>query len=304
MTDLARQIEDFIEYLSLERRLSEHTVAAYRRDVSQLSKFIDENSLPADARRIDRLILRRFLATLFDRNKASTIARKVAALRAFFHFLLRKSIIKKNPMERIANPKQEKELPKFLTVEDAFRVSEDAGKLERDAFLMARNKLIIELLYSTGIRVSELGSLTIENIDQRRRELRVRGKGNKERIAPFGDEAENALRDYLPLRSEKLFKRKKQSDKLLLGKNATELSVRQVQNIVKKVGSLIVGRPDLHPHALRHSCATHLLDAGADLRTIQELLGHASLSTTQRYTHVSTDKLLDIYSKAHPMAKE
>ncbi|MGE3636665.1 MAG: tyrosine-type recombinase/integrase, partial [Sandaracinaceae bacterium] len=214
--------------------------------------------------------------------------------------------IRTTPTARLSAPKVKRTLPRFLTVDDALTVVEaPANDAARAPKLKLRDRALLELLYAGGVRVGELAGLTMSGLDLPARRVRVLGKGGKERLVPFGKVAAEALEAYLPARLSMMRKRKGEPhDALFVGQRGTALTARQVQNIVRRYGTLGAGRSDLHPHALRHSCATHLLDAGADIRSIQELLGHASLSTTQRYTHVSVDRLMEVYDKAHPMAHE
>lgn len=303
---LATQIESYAQYLAHERRSSPRTVETYIRDLQAFRHFVLEQGLVADARRIKIAALRGFLATLFDGNQSTTMARKVAALRSFFRFLLRRKIIRDNPAAGLKSPKVSKTLPRFLTVEQAFRVVDaPSGDAARKKPLRVRDRAILELLYGSGVRLSELGELDIKDCDLRQGWVRVLGKGGKERRVPLGSESRNAVTAYLKVRGSLRDKHQGQDARALwLSRNGTRLGVRQIQNIVRRYGTLGAARGDLHPHALRHSCATHLLDAGADLRAIQELLGHASLSTTQRYTHVSVDRLMEVYDRAHPLAKK
>jgi integrase/recombinase XerC len=305
-TPLRTQIESFETYLRDERRASPRTVSTYLRDVNAFEAFLLEQNLPLDARRAKIASLRGFLATLFEANGSATIARKIAALRAFYRFLERRGIAMENPAAQLKSPKMRRPLPGFLTIDDAFRVVEaPANDTTRKEPLRARDTAILELLYGTGVRVSELAGLTLAQVELREVNLRVIGKGNKERMVPLGSKGLDALRSYLDVRPTLVAARgsKPITDRVFLGVRGSELTARQVQNIVRRYGALGAGRGDLHPHALRHSCATHLLDAGADLRSIQELLGHASLSTTQRYTHVTIDRLMETYDRAHPLAR-
>jgi integrase/recombinase XerC len=305
---LDRQLEAFLDWLAHERRSPASTRETYSRALRAFRAFCDEKGLPLDAERLSLLALRSWLARLHEHDQPSTIGRKVATLRAFFRFLFRKGLITKNPAAQLKSPKIRKGLPRFLTVDEAFRVveapSEDA---HREEALRARDRALLELLYGAGVRVSELRGLSVGDVDLGARRVRVLGKGRKERLAPFGGPAELALRAWLEARAT-LLRRARDPDAavsaLWLGERGTALTVRQIQNVVRRYGALGAGRGDLHPHALRHSYATHLLDAGADLRGIQELLGHASLATTQRYTHVSVDRLMAVYDKAHPLAHE
>ncbi len=310
MSAFSREIESFLRVLESERRASVHTVKAYRRDLEELLAFLEERGATLDARSHGTLELRAFLGSCFGKNAPSTIARKLSSLRTFHRYLVRRGIREDNPAAALRGPKQAKDLPRFVTVEDAFSLVEPPptrASTPRAKALAARDKLIAELLYGGGLRVSELAGLTLGDVAGLPRSLRILGKGRKERIVPLGEPSREALRGYLELRGELRTKKRAPSVSsaapLLLGRYGTPLTVRQVQNLVRKQG-LKIGRTDLHPHALRHSCATHLLDAGADLRSIQELLGHASLATTQRYTHVSVDRLMSVYDRAHPLAKK
>ncbi len=303
MPALDTQTELFLEYLRSERRASKRTLESYAADLRGFRTFLEDSDLPLDAKKHELPILRGFLATLFGRYAPASVARKVSALRSFYRFLRRRGHIQKDPAALLKTPKVPKGLPRFLTVEDAFRVVEAPAKdAARTKPLRLRDRALLELLYGSGIRVSELATLTLDRLELERGEARVIGKGNKERVVPLGAEARAAIVAYLKVRPTlRSKKRLPDPHALLLGRWGTPLTVRQIQNIVRRYGTLGAGRSDLHPHALRHTCATHLLDAGADLRSIQEILGHASLSTTQRYTQVSIDRLMEVYDKAHPL---
>ena len=303
---LERQIDAFAQYLADERRSSPRTVETYIRDLRSFRDFLREQGLPLDARELDIVALRGFLGSLFRTNQASTMKKKVSAIRSFFKFLLKRHLIDQNPASGLRSPKIAKSLPRFLTVDQAFRVMDAPPKEEKRAKpLMVRDQAMLETLYGTGVRVGELAGMNVDHCDFSESSVRVLGKGGKERIVPLGKSSVEALEVYLPARRGLLVKAKEgDPDALWLSRNGKRLSVRQVQNIVRRHGTLGAGRGDLHPHAMRHTCATHLLDAGADLRSIQELLGHASLSTTQRYTHVSVDRLMEVYDRAHPLAKD
>ncbi|HBQ17883.1 MAG TPA: hypothetical protein DEF51_44435 [Myxococcales bacterium] len=304
---LAQQIALFVRYLETERRSSPRTVDTYRRTLDQLRTWAAAEGMPLDVGKLSVVHLRGFLASLFDTNASSTLSKKIATLRTFYRFLVRRKITKQNPAAVLRSPKSKKTLPRFLTVDDAVRVveapSEDQG---RDPRLAARDRAMLELLWGAGLRVSELAGLTLARVERSRRTLRVLGKGRKERVVPYGKPAESALEAYLAVRDELRNPKtgEQHPEALFLGIRGTRLSARQVQNIVHRYGALGMGRGDLHPHTLRHTCATHLLDAGADLRSIQELLGHASLSTTQRYTHVTVDRLMEVYDRAFPLAHD
>ena len=303
---LDEQIDAFAQYLADERRSSPRTVETYVRDLRSFRDWVRGEGLPEDARELDIVALRGFLSSLFRSDQASTMKKKVSAVRSFFKFLLKRRIIDHNPASSLRTPKVPKGLPRFLTVDQAFRVMEAPPKeSERAKPLKARDRALLETLYGTGVRVGELASMNIGDFDFTERSVRVLGKGGKERIVPLGQAALEAVQAYLPERRGLQAKAKEgDPDALWLARSGRRLSIRQVQNIVRRHGTLGAGRGDLHPHAMRHSCATHLLDAGADLRSIQELLGHSSLSTTQKYTHVSVDRLMEVYDRAHPLARD
>ncbi|MDD9935931.1 MAG: tyrosine recombinase XerC [Myxococcales bacterium] len=302
---LAEQITRFLSHLEVERRAAVSTLRTYGRDLWALRDFLREQRLPLDAAEVDLFALRRFLATFVRDNAPSTIARKVAALRAFFRYLLRHGVVRDNPAAALKLPKLNKPLPKFLNVDAAAEVVEVADQQRAGNPLALRDRAMLEVLYGCGLRVSELTGLDLDRLDPHEASLRVLGKGSKERIVPVGEAALGALAAYLEVRAQLRNPRTLAQDPkaMFLGRLGTRLTPRQVQRLVHRYGALGAGRGDLHPHALRHSCATHLLEAGADLRAIQELLGHANLSTTQRYTHVSVDRLLEVYERAHPLAR-
>lgn len=304
MNELDGQIDEFLAHLSSERRASPNTVTAYASDLHGLAAFLVGADLPLDARSVTTSMLRAWLATLFATSTASTLGRKTAALRGFYRFLVRRRIVRNDPTAVLRTPRSKRPLPVFLGVEDTFRVM-DAPPTGGRSPLPLRDGAMLELLYGAGLRVSELCGLGIDGVDLTERTARVVGKGRKERVVPFGDKARDALAAYLAVRP--LLRHPRTGEQhptaLFLGHHGTRLTTRQVQGLVRKWGTLGAGRTDLHPHSLRHSCATHLLDAGADLRGIQELLGHSSLATTQRYTHVSVDRLMAVYAKAHPLAR-
>ena len=294
------QVRAFLDWLAFEKRSPASTQETYARVLTAFRAFCVEKGVVLDMERISLVALRSWLAKLHNTDEPATIIRKVSTLRSFGRFLFRRGLTTKNITAQLKSPKSQRGLPRFLTVDEAFRVvtapDEDEG---RDETLRARDKAIVELLYGAGVRVSELRGLDVDDVDLSARRLRVMGKGRKERRAPFGEAAHDALKEWLATRGGLL---QAPTRALWLGLRGTPLTVRQIQNVVRRYGALGAGRPDLHPHALRHSYATHLLDAGADLRSIQELLGHASLATTQRYTHVSVDRLMAVYDKAHPLA--
>jgi len=289
---MEKYIEKFIRYLDIEKNYSKHTILNYRLDLKDFNKFLGGLELE----KIDYLTLRKYLAALKEKNLSTrSIGRKLSALRSFFRFLTRDGYLKTNPILILSSPKQDKHLPLFLTEEEVFRLIESAfAKNEKDERGL-RDRAILEAFYSTGMRISELVGLSIPDVDFIAGVIKVMGKGRKERIVPIGDTATAAIRRYLD-------KRKKQAEALFLNKNGGRITTRGAGNIVKKYIKLAGIKQGVSAHTFRHSFATHLLNRGADLRTVQELLGHANLSTTQIYTHLTTEKLKSVYDKAHPRA--
>lgn len=289
---MEREIEKFIRYLQIEKNYSAHTVLNYRLDLEDFSKFLEDK--PADS--VDYLTLRKYLALLKEKNLSSrSVARKLATLRSFFKFLTREGLLKANPVTSLSSPKQDKHLPSFMTEEEVSRIIQSAFAKDKEDERGLRDRAILETFYSTGIRISELVGLDKESIDFIGGVVKVLGKGKKERMVPIGEIALSAIRSYLD-------KRKKDRDALFLNKNHTRITDRGVRNIVKKYLKAASIRTGISAHTFRHSFATHMLNRGADLRSVQELLGHANLSTTQIYTHLTTDKLKSVYDKAHPRA--
>lgn len=282
----------FVEYLRSERRASAHTVGAYGRDLAGLLGFLKEANVAAMAK-IDVYALRSWLGRLARTHAPSSIARKIAAVRTWMRWLQQRGHLRHSPAEELATPRVRRALPTRLSVD---AMSEVVTSPDADTPEGKRDRAILEVLYGSGLRVSELAGLDVASVDLAARVARVIGKGNKERVVPLGQKAVSALVDYLAVRTPR------EASALFLSSKGKRLHVRAIQRMVKRCGALGAGRGDLHPHALRHMCATHMLDGGADLRSIQELLGHASLSTTQRYTHVSMEHLMRVYDAAHPLA--
>jgi len=305
--ELGRALSRFRDHLAHERRASPHTVAAYLRDLSSLLAFVRaRHAGAANLAALDKFMLRAWLGDVGKTVAPPTIARKISSVRALCEYLLRTGELRQNPSATLASPKMRRKLPRFLAPDAAAEVMDaPLAQASGREVCHLRDALSLELLYGSGLRVSELVQLDLAHISSAEAELRVLGKGQKERIVPLGSKALAALEAYLPRRAELAHPRTGAFDRdaLLLGQLGKRLSVRWLQALVKRYGSLGAGRSDLHPHALRHSCATHMLEGGADLRAIQEMLGHSSLSTTQRYTHVSLDQLLAVYDRAHPMAQ-
>ncbi|MGO8999515.1 MAG: tyrosine recombinase XerC [Polyangiaceae bacterium] len=296
-------IARFLSNLEAERNASKNTRAAYGLDLKSLDAFLrDRESRGAhDVRAIDVYALRGWLGALTRTHSPSSVARKVAAARTWMKWLRRNGTIDASPADELASPKVRRPLPTFLGVDAAKEVVESPVS---DTPLGLRDRAVLEVLYGSGLRVSELAGLSLGDVDLGRGEVRVLGKGRKERIVPLGSKAVEAIRAWLAVRSGVVHPKLGTQDAhalFLTGKGA-RLAVRAVQTLVQKYGILGAGRGDLHPHALRHTCATHMLNGGADLRAIQEMLGHASLSTTQKYTHVSIEHLMKVYDRAHPLA--
>jgi len=295
-------ITEFSTWLQVEKGYSEHTVDGYCRDLREFSEQLPE-SLPVQ--QISGMEIRKFVVGLHGHNSAATVARKLSALRTFFRFLLRQKRIKADPLAGIAGPKVGKYIPVFLTVDETFALLEAPGP--QDTFNL-RDRAMLELLYSTGMRVSELVTRDLHHLDFVEGVLTVRGKGRKERLVPVGRPALEAVQAWLPQRQqlcEQRAARGRQVDReaMFLNGRGGRLTSRSIERLVKMYGERAGISQIVTPHALRHSFATHLLEMGADLRSVQELLGHASLSTTQRYTHLNLDHLAQVYDQAHPMTE-
>lgn len=295
---MEKLVERFLNHLRVERNASPHTVSAYAGDLSGFAEFLKKHSrdAPVDVTAVDVLMLRRYLAQLHRDTRRSTMHRKLSALRSFFRFLVREGVAASNPAELVSSPRRERYLPQTLTVDEIFHLlDQNYGT----GTLSLRDRAIFELLYSSGLRVSELTALDTWDVDLDQGLVRTLGKGRKERIIPVGRRARQAIADYLQRRGGPV-----ENQPLFLNHRGGRLTSRSVERILKqwliKAGIL----KKATPHALRHSFATHLLDGGADLRVIQELLGHASLSTTQKYTQVSVDRLLTVYDQAHPRSRK
>jgi tyrosine recombinase XerC len=292
---MKKELEQFLNYLRYERNASAHTISAYRSDLSQLAAFLEERE--TRLRKIDNVAIRAFLAHLHERGlKKSSLARKLAAVRSFFQFCLKKGWVDDNAAKVVATPKQEQHVPSFLSEDE---MAEFLDLPSSDKPLDRRDKAMLELLYATGIRVSELVGINLEDVNFGERLIRVRGKGKKERLVPFGRKAEQSLAIYLDSRPF-LLKDRLSETALFLNRAGDRLTARSVERIVAKYIHMTAVRRKISPHSLRHSFASHLLSRGADLRVIQELLGHESLATTQKYTHLNLRQLIDVYKKSHP----
>ncbi len=288
-------IFDFIRYLKEEKNASQHTLRSYLSDLEQFFDFLGERPLAS----VDHQLLRSFIGSLInsDTSKAS-INRKLSAIRTFFKYLNRQGILASDPARLVATPKREKRLPAVLTVDQTIGMMESSGSLARGGREQdMRDQAVLETLYSTGIRASELTGMNRDDISRSDHLVRIRGKGRRERVVPIGRKALDAIELYLGS------KKKHDSMAVFTGPTGNRLTARTVQRILEKYRKKLGFPQKASPHTLRHSFATHLLESGADLRSIQELLGHASLSTTQRYTQVNLDALMDVYDKAHPKAR-
>jgi integrase/recombinase XerC len=300
-------IERYLNHLQYERNASPHTIRNYRSDLLQFRDYLarSRSQTAIDIKSIDALRVRGFLAFLFEREKKKTsIARKLAAVRAFFKFLGREGALADNPAATVSTPKLDKTLPRILSEEELNSLLDRVGEATKAGNpLLRRDRAILELLYASGLRVSELVGLDLRSVNFGDHMLLVRGKGRKERIVPFGSKASQALDDYLPAREQILRDtRKTGMTALFLNARGERLTARSVDRIVKKYVRTFGPNMRVSPHSLRHAFASHLLTEGADLRAIQEMLGHVSLATTQNYTQVSIKQLIDVYDKTHPKA--
>jgi integrase/recombinase XerC len=290
---LKEYIEKFIRYLDVEKGVSEHTLRAYRKDLEEFSR-----SVQGEPDQVDVIDLRGFIASQIQQGLSkTTVSRRLSSVRSFFRFLYREGYRKSNPAKLVSNPKLPKLLPRFLSVDDVFSLVE---KPQGIGFLPARDRAILELLYSSGLRVSELSGIDTDDMSLKESLIKIRGKGKKERIVPIGSKALDAMKSYI---IERMLM-KSRDKALFLNRNGKRLTERGVRRVVVKYARAIALHGRIGPHTLRHSFASHLLQGGADLRVIQELLGHSSLSTTQKYTHLDVTHLMDVYDKAHPLAKK
>jgi len=294
------EIGDFLDYLTYERNVSINTIGAYRTDLESFVSFLcnDYFTLGRDQlelRKVDNLTIRAYLAHLAHRKLSrSSVARHLSALRTFFRYLMREGAVDANPARVVATPKREKYLPSVMQPADVALLLEQP---DLSTPLGLRDQAFLELLYASGLRISELVGIDLDDIEVRAKLVKVRGKGSKERIVPFGSKAEQAVRAYLPTRHAP-----PDENALFVNYKGDRITARSVRRLFDKYVRAAALRAGISPHTMRHSFATHLLNAGADLRGIQELLGHASLSTTQKYTHLNDGELLKVYKKAHPRA--
>ena len=286
-------VEQFLSQMTAEQNISVHTVRAYREDLLTFFDFVKKE--PAS---VDNLDIRDYMTSLYMKGLTkTTTGRKLAAIRSFYRYLHLEGIVKTNPARLVSTPKVSKKLPNFLDIDEAVTLMEAPDGL---GFIITRDKAILEMLYSSGLRVSELVGLNISDIDTRTWVVRAKGKGKKERIVPVGEKAQKALEEYFIERALK----NNHAEALFLNKDGTRLTDRSVRRIVDKYQMAAAISHHISPHTLRHTFATHMLQSGADLRSIQEMLGHSSLSTTQKYTHTDLAYLMNVYDKAHPRATE
>jgi len=301
-------IDRFSDYLKYQRNASEHTLRNYISDLDQFYDYLCPRTAEGartalNISEIDHITIREYMATLYQaKRKKTSISRKLATLRTFFRFLCREQVLEMNPARLVSSPRLEKRLPKVISIDEVIKFVETP---DAETELGKRDRAILELLYATGCRVSEVAGMNLEDIDFNHETIRVRGKGRKERFVPFGSKAKEALAKYIDVRGALLAvapEHKREHKAVFLNYQGTRITTRSIGRLVDKYCKECAMANNISPHSLRHSFATHLLSAGADLRAIQELLGHARLSTTQIYTHVSIDQLMQVYDKSHPRA--
>ena len=297
-TTVGKAVADFMRHLG-ERNASLHTIKAYGRDLSLFAAYAGSHGW----KQIDHIAVRGFLSQLYGNGLSKTsVARGLAAVRSLYRWLAREGVVEQNPAKLVATPKLPKKLPRVPTIEEMNSVID--GEMPAVAAFPERDRLMLELLYGCGIRNSELTGIDVDDIRLSAEAILIRGKGKKERYVPFGDSVKAALTGYLPERQRVLEASRKHSSALLINRRGGRLTTRSVGRIIKKIAVAKGLSPDVHPHTLRHAFGTHMLEEGADLRAIQELLGHARLATTQKYTQVSLADLMAVYDKAHPKARK
>ena len=296
-TIVGRAVADFLRHLR-ERNSSPHTIKAYSGDLAEFSAYAGSRGWGD----IDHVAIRGFLSQLYEKGLGKTsVARALAAVRSLYRWLAQEGVVEQNPAKLVATPKLPKKLPRVPTIEEMNSVLE--GQMPEVAAFPERDRLMLELLYGCGIRNSELTGINLDDIRLSAEAILVRGKGKKERYVPFGESVKIALASYLPARQASLVQMRKNSAALLINRRGGRLTTRSVGRIIKKIAVAKGLSPDVHPHTLRHAFGTHMLEEGADLRAIQELLGHERLATTQRYTQLSMKHVLQVYDQTHPRAK-
>ena len=296
-TPIEKAIDKFLQSLR-QRNASVHTLKAYTADLDNFAEYLGAR----EWRSIDHLMIRGFLSHLYEKKLGKTsVARALAAVRSFYRWLAQEGVVEQNPAALVSTPKLPKKLPRVPTIEEMNAVLD--GQMPEVASFPERDRIMFELLYGCGIRNSELIGINLDDIRLSSEAILIRGKGKKERYVPFGDSVKAALATYLPQRQQTLAERKKITTALLINQRGGRLTTRSVGRIIKKVAVAKGLSPDVHPHTLRHAFGTHMLEEGADLRSIQEMLGHERLSTTQRYTQLSMKHVLEVYDQTHPRAK-
>ena len=290
---------DFIEEIEKEKHYSDLTSEGYLSDLTLFIEYLNQNNI-SDLKKVEYNDIRMFINYLYDLGyKNTTISRHISALKSFFKYLKTNKIIDNNPCTLISNPKKEKRLPKYLNYEDTEKL---LNAFDNNNYIGLRNSLILEILYSTGIRVSEITNIKFKDINMSDKTIKITGKGNKERYAYFGTKCFNLIKDYCKNSYKKL--NKNNLEYLILSKTGKKINERQIRDVVDEAAILAHIDIKISPHVLRHTFGTHMLNEGADLRSVQELLGHENLSTTQVYTHLSNDRIRSIYLKTHPRAKK
>ncbi len=296
-TVVGRAVSDFLRHLR-ERNASAHTIKAYRGDLANFSAYAGSRGW----KEIDHIAIRGFLSQLYEKGLGKTsVARSLAAVRSLYRWLAQEGVVDRNPGKLVATPKLPKKLPRVPTIEEMNSVLD--GQMPEAAAFPERDRLMLELLYGCGIRNSELTGINVDDIRLSAEAILIRGKGKKERYVPFADSVRNALAAYLPVRQATLAEANRNTPALLINRRGGRLTTRSVGRIIKRIAVAKGLSPDVHPHTLRHAFGTHMLEEGADLRAIQELLGHERLATTQRYTQLSMKHVLQVYDQTHPRAK-
>ncbi len=296
-TPVEKAIGKFLDSLR-QRNASFHTIKAYTGDLENFAAHAG----PRNWRSLDHLAIRGFLSSLYEKGLSKTsVARALAAVRSFYRWLAQEGVVEQNPASLVSTPKLPKKLPRVPTIEEMNIVLD--GQMPEEASFPERDRIMFELLYGCGIRNSELIGVNLDDIRLSSEAILIRGKGKKERYVPFGDSVKTALAAYLPVRQQMLAEQRKNTSALLINRRGGRITTRSVGRIVKKIAIAKGLSPDVHPHTLRHAFGTHMLEEGADLRSIQEMLGHERLSTTQRYTQLSMKHVLEVYDQTHPRAK-
>jgi len=296
-TAVEKAVDQFLRSLR-ERNASPHTIKAYTGDLDNFATYVG----PRDWRKIDHVTIRGFLSHLYEKGLSKTsVARSLAAVRSLYRWLAQEGVVEQNPATLVSTPKLPKKLPRVPSIEEMNGVLD--GPMPEVAAFPERDHIMFELLYGCGIRNSELIGINLDDIRVSNEAILIRGKGKKERYVPFGDSVRRALAVYLPIRQQTLAARKKTTNALLINQRGGRLTARSVGRIIKKIAVAKGLPPDVHPHTLRHAFGTHMLEEGADLRAIQEMLGHERLSTTQRYTQLSMRHVMQVYDETHPRAK-